>query len=175
MPMKDSDWMREALRLAAEDPMEVPVGAVIVRDGILISGARNRQEADRDALAHAEVLAVRRAQEALGVARLDGCTMYVTLEPCPMCAGAIILSGLERCVFAAFDRRYGCCGSAYALPMDPVFPRRVACEGGLLREEAEALLDRFFARLRERGGNPEALPGLPPEEVYHRRDGLANP
>jgi tRNA(adenine34) deaminase len=173
--MKDSDWMREALRLAGEDPKEVPVGAVIVQGNRLLAGAHNRQAADRDALAHAEMLAIRRAQDALGTARLDGCTIYVTLEPCPMCAGAILLSGLNRCVFAAFDSQYGCCGSAYALPMDPVFPRRVDCEGGLLRAEAEALLNSFFRRLRENGETPPPFNGQPPRELYHRRDGLANP
>jgi tRNA(adenine34) deaminase len=82
--------------------------------------------------------------------------MFVTLEPCPMCAGAILLSGISRLVFAAFDTQYGCCGSVYALPMDPVFHRFVPCEGGLLEDESKALLDAFFRRVRGKkaGRNP---------------------
>jgi len=146
--MDDTALMRLALRQAAMDGNEVPVGAVIALDGRVIAAAHNEQVSRNDALAHAEVLAIRRAQEALGQARLTDCTLYVTLEPCPMCAGALILAGVKRCVYAAFDSQYGCCGSLYALPMDPAFHHRVLCEGGLLEQEAKALLDNFFAARR---------------------------
>lgn len=142
--MKDIDAMRAALLVAAENPNEVPVGAVIVHEGRIIAAAHNEQVSGNNALSHAEVLAIFRAQTVLGNRRLNGCAMFVTLEPCPMCAGALILSGLERCVFAAFDSQYGCCGSVYALPMDPAFHHHVPCEGGLLRAESEALLESFF-------------------------------
>lgn len=146
--MDDTALMRLALRQAAMDENEVPVGAVIALDGRVIAAAHNEQVSRNDALAHAEVLAIRRAQESLGQARLTDCTLYVTLEPCPMCAGALILAGVKRCVYAAFDSQYGCCGSLYALPMDPAFHHRVRCEGGLLEQEAKALLDNFFAARR---------------------------
>ena len=146
--MKDKDFMRLALDWAARDPLEVPVGAVIISEGALLSAAHNQREQVAGATNHAEMLAIVRAQEKLGTRRLEGCTMYVTLEPCPMCAGALILARLSRVVFAAFDRQYGCCGSRYALPMDPAFHHRVACEGGLLAEESEALLNAFFSRQR---------------------------
>ncbi len=146
--MQDADFMMAALKLAAKDPAEVPVGAVVVRNGRIIAGAHNEQVSSNDALAHAEMLAIRRAQDILQTRRLDGCALFVTLEPCPMCAGAIILSGLDRCVFGAFDSQYGCCGSVYVLPMDPVFHRHAACRGGLMEGEAKALLDRFFREIR---------------------------
>jgi len=146
--VKDTDYMSAALEEAAKDPLEVPVGAVIVRDGVIVASEHNRQVARNDALAHAELLAIASAQKALGTRQLTGCEMFVTLEPCPMCAGAVILSGLERCVFAAFDKQYGCCGSVYALPMDPVFHHHTDCRGGIMQEEAEALLDTFFRGIR---------------------------
>ncbi|MDI9520642.1 MAG: nucleoside deaminase [Bacillota bacterium] len=146
--MNDADFMNLALIQAKSASNEVPVGAVIVFEGRVVAQAYNEQESLQDALAHAEMLAISRAQKALQTSRLSGCTLYVTLEPCPMCAGAIILSGIKRCVFAAFDQQYGCCGSVYALPMDPVFNHRVLCEGGLMAKESEALLDAFFKVLR---------------------------
>ncbi len=149
--MKDAEFMRLALEWAVMDPDEVPVGAVIMKDDTLISAAHNQRERLGGALHHAEVLAITRAQAKLKTRRLEGCTMYVTLEPCPMCAGALILARLSRLVFAAFDSQYGCCGSRYALPMDPAFHHRVACEGGLLASESEALLNAFFSRHREQG------------------------
>lgn len=146
--MDDARAMRLALAQAVLDPREVPVGAVVVYGGQVIASAHNENFARNDALAHAEVLAIQKAQEALGTSRLKGCTLYVTLEPCPMCAGAVLMSGLERCVFAAFDTQYGCCGSVYALPMDPAFHKNTRCEGGFMETEARALLDSFFAGKR---------------------------
>lgn len=144
----DQRFMREAFLQARLAKGEVPVGAVIAKGDKVIAAAHNQQVSDRNALAHAEILAIRRAQEVLQTSKLSGCTLYASLEPCPMCAGAIILSGLDRCVFAAFDSQYGCCGSVYALPMDPVFHHFTLCEGGLFKEEAEAMLQEFFMRLR---------------------------
>ena len=147
--MDDLALMKLALQLADSDPDEVPVGAVVTCGGEIVATAHNEQFTQQDPLAHAEILAIRRAQHVLGQARLGECTLFVTLEPCPMCAGAVMLSGLKRCVFAAFDRQYGCCGSVYALPMDPVFHHRTLCEGGLLEEESKALLNGFFQRKRQ--------------------------
>ena len=101
-------WMKEALREAAADPREVPVGAAVVKDGRLIALARNERESG-DPTAHAEVLALRRAAEKLGTRRLSGCTLYVTLEPCPMCAGAAVMAEVSAVVFGAEDERQGCC------------------------------------------------------------------
>lgn len=146
--MSDVRFMRQAIALAQSDKNEVPVGAVIVKDGRVIASAHNQQFTRNDALAHAEMLAISQAQDVLGTSRLTNCTLYVTLEPCPMCAGAILMSGIGRCVFSAFDAQYGCCGSVYALPMDPVFHKQTLCEGGLLEAESKALLDRFFQNKR---------------------------
>ncbi len=149
--MTDEELMREALREAALSDGEVPVGAVVTLGERVIARAHNRRETGRGPFGHAEMIALEEACAVLGTRRLSGCTMYVTLEPCPMCAGAMIMAGLEACVFGAFDSRYGCCGSVYALPMDPAFSHRVRCTGGVLEEEASALLKRFFSRLRRKG------------------------
>lgn len=146
--MNDEAWMRLALDTAKAAVDEVPVGAVLVYEGRAIARAHNEQVKRGDALAHAEMLVIRQGMEALGAAKLKDCDLYVTLEPCPMCAGAIILSGIKRCVFSAFDTQYGCCGSVYALPMDPVFNHQVRLEGGLMEKESKAMLDAFFQSLR---------------------------
>lgn len=141
--------MRLALEEARRDEQEVPVGAVIVRDGEVIARAHNARETEPpDPLGHAEVLALRKAAQALGTRRLRDCVLYVTLEPCPMCAGAIIQAGLSACYFAAYDPEQGCCGSVYDLPQDPAFTHRVKTAGGYLKEEAEAQLKAFFNKKR---------------------------
>lgn len=142
--------MREALaqaRLALEEG-EVPVGAAVICQGQVIALAHNEREQRGDPTAHAEVLALRRAAKKLGRRRLDGCTLYVTLEPCPMCAGAAVMAGVDGVYFGAEDTRAGCAGSVYALPEDPAFGRRIPCMGGLLRGECQAVLDEFFAERR---------------------------
>ena len=142
--------MRMALdeaRLAQLDG-DVPVGAVIVRGGQVVARAHNEREACGDPIAHAELLAMQRAAAALGRRRLEGCTMYVTLEPCPRCAGAVALSGLDAVYFGAYDPRMGCAGSVYDLPGDPAFSAGVPCMGGLLEAECAALLRGFFAPKR---------------------------
>ena len=140
-------WMREALREAAQADDEVPIGAVIVRDGQIIARAHNERETGGP-FAHAEMLAMERACRALNTRRLHGCTLYVTLEPCPLCAGGLILSEMDACVFGAYDERQGCCGSVYTLPEDPAFFHRVPCTGGVLAEECAAPLRAFFAKRR---------------------------
>ena len=144
------DFMRMALEEArlAQLGGDVPVGAVIVRGGQVVARAHNEREACGDPIAHAELLAMQRAAAALGRRRLEGCTMYVTLEPCPMCAGAVALSGLDAVYFGAYDPRMGCAGSVYDLPGDPAFSAGVPCMGGLLEAECAALLRGFFAPKR---------------------------
>ena len=139
-------WMREALKLAREAQMagEVPVGAVVVCKEKIIARARNERETSGDPTAHAEVLALRRAAEALGTRRLEGCTLYVTLEPCPMCAGAIVMAGIDAVFFGAYDPRCGCAGSLYDLPEDASFGRVIPCSGGLLEAECRLALNAFF-------------------------------
>ena len=145
--LKAEAYMREALLEARLDENEVPVGAVVVYREKVIARAHNDREAERP-FAHAEMLALERACEYLGSRRLHGCTLYVTLEPCPLCAGGMILSELDSCVFGAYDRRQGCCGSIYALPEDPAFFHRVRCMGGVLEEECASLLQSFFRARR---------------------------
>ena len=144
--MMHEAWMREALKLACEAQMagEVPVGAVVVCKEKISACARNERETSGDPTAHAEVLALRRAAEALGTRRLEGCTLYVTLEPCPMCAGAIVMAGIDAVFFGAYDPRCGCAGSLYDLPEDASFGRVIPCSGGLLEAECRLALNAFF-------------------------------
>lgn len=146
--VKHEFWMRRALEEAALSGEDIPVGAIVVKDDRLIAAAHNRRELEAAPFAHAEMLAMEQAARVLGTRRLNGCTLYVTLEPCPMCAGAIIMAGVDRVVFGAFDSAYGCCGSLYALPMDSRFNNRAEVIGGVLDEEAGRLLHVFFAARR---------------------------
>ena len=140
-------FMEEALREAEKNGNEVPVGAVVVYNGKIIAQAHNERE-EGHPFAHAEMLAMERACQVLETRRLHGCTLYVTLEPCPMCAGALIMAEIDACVFGAYDPRQGCCGSVYTLPQDPAFLRRVSCAGGVLEERCSRVLRRFFAEKR---------------------------
>jgi tRNA(adenine34) deaminase len=147
----DAAWMREAL-VEAERALahgDVPVGAVAVRDGKIVGRGHNCKEADRDPTAHAEMVALREAARTLGGWRLVGVTLYCTLEPCPMCAGAMVSARLPRLVYGADDPKAGAVGSVVELLRDPRFNHRVAVTRGVLAEEAQALLERFFAGLRE--------------------------
>ena len=146
----DEALMRVALEEAnaAYQAGEIPVGAVAARGDEIVSRARNEREASGDATSHAEILAIRRAAEALGGRRLTGLTLYVTLEPCPMCAGAVAMSGISRLVYGAKDARYGCAGSVYRLTEDPAFPSFCPADGGLCEEECARLLKRFFEARR---------------------------
>ena len=143
-------YMREALKQArrAEKYDEVPVGAVVVRGGEIIARAGNRKERGGDATAHAEMLAVKKAQKAAGDWRLCDCEIYVTLEPCAMCAGALINARMGKIFFGAFDTRFGCCGSLMNLPQDPRFNHRCETAGGILEKECSAILTEFFKKKR---------------------------
>ncbi len=145
----DLDFMQEALTLAKEAAAcgEVPVGCVIVRNGIVVGRGRNRRETDKNALAHAEVEAINDACRTLGGWRLWECTLYVTLEPCPMCAGAIINARIPRVVYGAGDRKAGSCGSVCDL-FSFAYNHHPQVEAGLLEEACGALLREFFAGLR---------------------------
>lgn len=143
--MKEA-YMRIALEEArlAQLAGEVPVGAVIVRNGEVISRAHNERETTGDSTAHAEVLALRRAAQVQGNWRLEDCSLYVTLEPCPMCAGACVMARIGEVYFGAYDPRCGCMGSVYALAEDAAFGRTLPCHGGLLEEECMQMLRGFF-------------------------------
>lgn len=145
----DAQMMRRALALAARAAAEgeVPVGCVITRGGSIIAEGRNRTEGDRRVLRHAELCAIEAACAALGGWRLNGCTLYVTLEPCPMCAGAIVFARLPRVVFGAKDSRAGSFGSLLDLRAYPL-PSRPEVTGGVLGDECSALLREFFAARR---------------------------
>ena len=144
--MTDRELMQAAIALAREAAAdgEVPVGAVVTRNGEIVSVGRNRREKDKNALAHAEIEAIDRACKALGGWRLWECELFVTLEPCPMCAGAIAMSGIDEVLFGAYDPRCGCAGSLYNLPEDAAFGRVIPCSGGLLEAECQGMLDAFF-------------------------------
>jgi tRNA(adenine34) deaminase len=140
----------EQARLAAEAD-DVPVGAVIAREGEVIAAAHNRRTIDADPTAHAEMLAIRAAAEALGDWRLAGCTLAVTLEPCCMCAGAIVLARIERLVYGAADPKAGAVGTLFRLCDDPRLNHRVQVVGGVLAEECGRLLSEFFQSQRAKG------------------------
>jgi tRNA(adenine34) deaminase len=143
-------FMREALRLAAEAAAagEVPVGAVIVRDGRIIGRGSNRPVTTSDPTAHAEIVALREAAQAAGNYRLPGCELYVTLEPCAMCVGAMVHARLARIVYGAKDPKTGACGSIVDLPAIAHWNHHGRFEGGLMAEECGRLLKRFFAERR---------------------------
>ena len=145
-----NEYMKAALleAKAALDASEVPVGAVVVHEGKIIAAAHNEREALLDPTAHAEVLALRRAAKRLGKRRLGDCQLYVTLEPCPMCAGAIVMSDVGSVYYGAADETAGCAGSVYALPEDPAFGRKIPCMGGLLEKDCKEILDGFFEEKR---------------------------
>ena len=144
--------MQEALAEArrAAEIGEVPIGAVIVRDGEIIGRGFNRREIDHDPLAHAEILAIRQVASRKEGWRLTGCTMYVTLEPCAMCAGALVNSRIERLVWGAPDPKAGWCGTLGNLVQDPRLNHRLEMTAGVLEEDSAALLRGFFASLRKR-------------------------
>jgi tRNA(adenine34) deaminase len=133
---------------AAVEHGDVPVGAVVLRDGQVVARRHNEREATGDPTAHAEILALRDAAESIGSWRLDGLTLVVTLEPCPMCAGALVASRVERVVYGAADPKAGACGSLYNLCVDPRLNHQVAIESGVRAEEASRLLTRFFGSRR---------------------------
>ena len=147
---RDEAWMRHALLLAgrAAAEGEVPVGALVVREGEVLGEGWNRPIATRDPTAHAEILALRAAAARAGDYRLGGATLYVTLEPCPMCAAAMAHARIERLVFGAWDPRQGAAGSVFNLVAADALNHRVDAFGGVLSEECGALLRGFFAGRR---------------------------
>jgi tRNA(adenine34) deaminase len=146
----DERFMRQALAAARRAPAhaDVPVGAVVVKDGAVVARGRNTREKTADPTAHAEVLAIRRAAKRLGSWRLEGCTLYVTLEPCAMCAGAIVLSRLPRLVYGASDPKAGFVGSLGNLCRDPRLNHRPVVTAGVLAEECGRILVEFFREKR---------------------------
>jgi tRNA(adenine34) deaminase len=150
----DAHWMSVALAEAAAAAArgEVPVGAVIVEGDELLASAGNEREATQDPTAHAEIVAIRRAAQKRGSWRLGGATLYVTLEPCPMCAGAIVLARIARLVYGAADPKAGAVETLFRLADDPRLNHRVAITAGVAAEEAGALLKAFFRARRPRGG-----------------------
>ena len=143
-------WMRLALREAEQafDIKEVPVGAVIMKGSHLIGRGHNQMELLTDPTAHAEIIAITAAASLLGDWRLKECTLYVTKEPCAMCAGAIINSRLEKVVFGCYDEQEGCCGSLYQICSDPRFSHKTAVKGGILENDCSSLLVNFFKSRR---------------------------
>ena len=142
--------MKAALALAKEafDDGEVPVGAVVVRKGEIVGTGRNRREKAKNALCHAEIEAIDNACKNLGGWRLWECELYVTLEPCPMCAGAIVNARIPQVYFGAYDAKNGCCGSvANVLELEYGF--HPSCQGGIMEEECAAIMSDFFKRLRK--------------------------
>ena len=147
--MEHRDYMARALELAKEAMAEgeVPVGCVIVRDGKVVGEGRNRRETCRTALGHAEIEAIDQACHTLGGWRLTGCTLYVTLEPCPMCAGAIVNARIPALYYGTKDDKAGCCGSVLNL-FEERFNHHPRIYGGLMEEECTDLLQQFFQNLR---------------------------
>ena len=164
--MEDEKWMRQALELArqAAQEGEVPVGCVVVCNGEVVGRGRNRRESGKNALYHAELLAIDEACRRLGGWRLWQCTLYVTLEPCPMCAGAILNARIPRVVFGARDEKAGACGERLNLLAQPNFPHPKVC-GGVLAAESLELLQQFFQWLRE---NP------PPKTNWRKKKAQAD-
>lgn len=149
---KDESWMRKALSLARQAGSlgEVPVGAVVTFQGQLVGWGVNTRESNRTPLGHAELMAIRKASAVLGRWRLWGCTMYVTLEPCPMCAGAIVHARFPRVVFGALDPRTGACGSVMNLVQHEALNHRVELISEILSDESSLMIRQFFSELRRR-------------------------
>lgn len=148
---EDIRFMREAIRQAkkAEKLDEVPIGCVIVQDGKIIARGYNRRNTEKSTLAHAEISAIRKASKKVGDWRLEGCTMYVTLEPCQMCAGALVQARIDRVVIGAMNPKAGCAGSVLNLLQNEHFNHQSQVQTGVLGEECSAMLSSFFRRLRE--------------------------
>lgn len=147
----DAKYMKEAIRQAKKAYAigEVPIGCVIVRDGKIISRGYNRRTIDKNTLAHAELGAIKKASKKLDDWRLEGCTMYVTLEPCQMCAGALVQSRIDRVVVGCMNPKAGCAGSILNLLQMPEFNHQVELETGVLEEECSQMMKDFFRELRE--------------------------
>ena len=154
-PEDDERWMTEALRMArrAAESGEVPVGALVVKDGRVLGRAHNQVEILKDATAHAEMIAITQAAEALENWRLEGADLYVTLEPCAMCAGALVLSRVARIVYAADDPIAGACGSVFNIVSEKRLNHRIPVVKGVLAEQSSDLLRSFFKARRAKPSN----------------------
>ena len=150
----DEKFMKEAIKQAKKAYAldETPIGCVIVHDGKIIGRGYNRRNTDKNTLAHAEIAAIKKASKKLGDWRLEECTMYVTLEPCPMCAGAIVQARIPRVVLGAMNPKAGCAGSIMNLLEEPRFNHQVLVERGFLEAESREIMQSFFAQLRKRKG-----------------------
>ena len=147
--------MQSAIEQAKKCEIDVPIGCVIKRNGEIIASAHNRRELDNDVTAHAEMLAIRETQKKLNTSRLNGCELYVTLEPCPMCAWAIVESGISTVYFGSYNRNYG------ALISTPLkLPKSLKVYGGIREEECDKMLEDFFAGIREVSHKPSSLEGV---------------
>ena len=148
-------FMKAALAEAAEAGRlgEIPIGAVVVRNGEIIASAHNLTETLKDPTAHAEILAVRKAAEELGGWRLTGCDMYVTIEPCSMCAGALVWSRIENLYIGAMDPKAGACGSVFDIPGEERLNHRIHVETGIMESECRGIMQEFFGQLRHRRKN----------------------
>jgi tRNA(adenine34) deaminase len=160
MQLNDADhhFMQLAIRQAALAPTagEVPIAAVLVHDGHVLATAHNLRETLQDPTAHAEIIVIRQASEQLRTWRLTDTTLYVTLEPCPMCAGAIVQSRITRLVFGAWDPKAGACGSIFDIPTERRLNHRVEVTGGILEQDSQALLQNFFRAKRDNGPAKDA-------------------
>ncbi len=162
----DEKYMRMALREAekAFEEKEIPIGCVIVKDGVVIGRGHNQIEMLKDATAHAEILSIGTASGKLENWRLDGSTLYVTLEPCPMCAGAILNSRISRVVYGSPDTRFGGCGTTIDVVTGNALKREVEVVGGVLADECLGLLKAFFQRMRLEKGDSGAKPPISAEK-----------
>lgn len=144
--------MLEAIELAKKAAIEeeMPIGAVVVKDDDIIAAAYNQKEKNKNSLLHAEIVAMNEACEKLGSKYLDDCEVYVTLEPCAMCAGAMINYRVKKLYFGAYEPKSGCCGSLYNLPIDKRFNHRIEVTGGIMEEECSSILKTFFAERRKK-------------------------
>ena len=160
---QDLTFMRMALDEAARAAAigEVPIAALIVRDGNILARSHNYREVWQDPTAHAEILVIRAAAASLGTWRLTDTTLYVTVEPCAMCIGAIVLARISRVVFGAWDPKAGACGSVFNLPVEPKLNHHVAITGGVCEAESQALLQQFFRQLRSGPTQADAVTTLP--------------
>jgi len=162
MTKNDHHWMGKAIAQArrAEAIGEVPIGAVIVKDGAVIARGHNLRESNQDPAAHAEMIAIRKAARKLSSWRLTGATLYVTLEPCTMCMGAVILSRLDRVVFGSYDPKGGAAGSLFDFSNDSRLNHSVVLTPGVRGEETSAMLSSFFATLRAKKKQDKAIPPM---------------
>ncbi|MCD8152648.1 MAG: tRNA adenosine(34) deaminase TadA [Clostridiales bacterium] len=164
--MQQDKYMKEAIRQAKKAYAlgEVPIGCVIVYEDRIIARGYNRRNTDKNTLSHAEITAIRRASKKMGDWRLEGCTMYVTLEPCQMCAGALVQSRIDRVVIGTMNPKAGCAGSVLNLLQMAEFNHQVEIERGVCREECADLLQRFFVELRERNRREKENKNNPADE-----------